>query len=104
MKLQNSKKAAVDPSPNKTPAQLSFLPGLGLASAQKADLQCLSSFSQDNIVVESGNIYQIKKRTFTRKHRKPIKSRVEEMVAGVKDKGKGQGRTKGKGKAQDKNL
>ena len=85
----------MDPSPNKASAQMSFLPGLGLAAAQKANLEATPSFNKDTIAVNSDNVEQIKKRIFTRKHRKPVKSRIEEMLTAGKGKGKGPGRGKG---------
>ena len=98
--LQRDKRVAVDPSPNKASDQMSFLPGLGLAAAQKADLEATPSFSEDTIALnESSNVEQIKKKIFTRKHRKPVKSRIEEMETSVK--GKGPGRGKGKRKSLD---
>ena len=51
-------RVAVDPSPIKAPDQMSFLPGFGLAAAQKADD---TSFSEDTIAINaSSNVEQIK--------------------------------------------
>ena len=86
----------MEPSPSKASEHLSFSPGLGLAASQKPELEAGSSFNDNNIAIETGNVEQLKKKIFVRKHRKPVKSRIEEMEE-ISAKGKGKGKERGKG-------
>ena len=52
MQIQEAKRVAVDPSPNKASDQMSCLPGLGLAAAQIANLQATSSISEETIAID----------------------------------------------------
>ena len=70
---QRQKRAVVRPSPSTEPApsQMTFLPGMGLAGAVKEELLQLTSFSDNNDSIEI-----VKKRQYTRRNRKLVKSKI----------------------------
>ena len=81
LNTQRQKRAAVRQSPLKkhAPSQLTFLPGMGLAAAQKEELSQLPTFSDNTTSLSKDSIEIVKKRQFTRRNRKLVKSRVNDL-------------------------